>query len=167
MITTNPAVVAAQTAADTNQSRVWEVRSGTAGTGLVLFHVYQPTMEDARQSVLETAEEVRLPGLLGGAFTVHALTSSEIDNPLTTLGRNVVTDRPAALGDDWFDLLATTGVEVRLDTSDGLVDATYLANDGAGMILVRVGGQLQEVEAAALHPRCACGNPINLCHPDA
>jgi hypothetical protein len=92
---------------------------------------------------------------------------SEVTNPLTTLGRNVVTDRPAALGDDWFDLLATTGIEVRLDTPAGLVDALYLASDGDGMILVKVGEVLMELDAETLHPRCECLNPFDLCHPEA
>jgi hypothetical protein len=166
MITTqNPAAAALEIAKTADTDRIWEVRVGTGEDTMVLFHVYQPTMAEARQSVLETAEEVRLPGLLTGKFTVHQV--SEVTNPLTTLGRNVVTDRPAALGDDWFDLLATTGVEVRLDTPAGLVDALYLASDGEGMILVKVNGQLQEHLFAALHSRCECGNSFRLCHPEA
>ncbi len=155
---------AAQT---TDRPRVWEVRTGTNGAGTVLFHTYAHTMDEARQSVLETAAGARLTGLRGGAFTVHALATSEVADPLTTLGRNVFTDRPAVLGEDWDYLLGTTGVEVRLDTVDGMVDALYLANDRDGMILVKVDGQLREYPAESLHPRCACGNSFRLCHPEA
>lgn len=146
------------------QARRWTVRAGTTGSGMDLFEVYQPTMDEARQSVLETAEDTGAEWLLGlveRGFTVHAATQF---HPAPAFANLFVHVTPApdyeALGWDY-------GVEVRLDTKDGLVDALYVADDGAGMILVHLNGTLQEHPAEALHPRCECGNPFKLCHPDA
>lgn len=154
--TTTPA--ASQTI---DNPRVWAVRAGTTGTGPALFDVYAEDMTDARLSVLNWAVETGSPSLGAGEFTVHAGQSAG------RLRNNVFADLPGNIT-DWADNEAfRLAHEVRLDTADGLVDATYLTADGAGMVLVLVGGQLQEHPAAALHPQCECGNPFGLCHPEA
>jgi hypothetical protein len=54
--------------------RRWTVRAGTDGQGRGLFEVYAVTMEEARASVVKSAEESRnryLRDLVSKGFTVH------------------------------------------------------------------------------------------------
>lgn len=55
--------------------RRWSVRNGTTGSGRGLFEVYAASMEEARASVIESAEEsgdIFLRALAAKGFTVHA-----------------------------------------------------------------------------------------------
>lgn len=147
----------------TYTARVWTVRAGSTGTGPDLFEVYADTMAAARESVQRTATDVQdwMSSLLEAGYTVHA----DQAHRAAALQFNLyghVTPAP-----DFMEWDEEDGPEIRLDTVDGQVDATFLADDGAGMILALVDGQLQEHPAEALLPRCECGNPFRLCHPDA
>lgn len=152
---------AREAAASADRPRVWAVRAGSTGTGQALFDVYAEDMTDARLTVLNWAQEVGSVRLSSGDFTVHAGQSAGPlkDNPLADMP-HIVTDWA---DNEEFRLTH----EVRMDTVVGLVDATYLNEDQEGMVLVLVGGQLQEHPADALRPQCECGNPFSLCHPDA
>lgn len=62
----------------TPSRRRWTVRRGTNGHGADLFEVYAATMEEARASVITTANANMESLLMGGlvdtdGFTVHAL----------------------------------------------------------------------------------------------
>lgn len=151
------------------KARRWTVRAGTDGIGLDLFEVYAVTMDEARQSVLDLVEETgheALTLLPIGGFTVHAEAQAKNAALQFNLFGHVI---PAPDWADWntpgYGPLAH---EVRLDTADGLVDALLVADDGPeDMVLLLVDGQLQEHPVQALHPRCECGNPYSLCHPEA
>lgn len=65
-----------QTQTPTQARRRWTVRKGTDGQGRGLFEVYATTMEEARASVVKSAEEsgdLYLRALVTKGFTVHAL----------------------------------------------------------------------------------------------
>jgi len=71
--------------------RRWTVRPGVDGQGVDAFEVYAATMEEARASVLRTAEESRdvgLRGLVRQGFTVHAMTPGAEVAWLQALSRN-------------------------------------------------------------------------------
>lgn len=140
-------------------NRVWTVRAGRTGSGLALFQVYAPDMDEARDSAETMARAMGSRTLTGGRFTVHA------GQELMPLKDSPVADTVQA--PDFWEWDPAEGPEVRLDTVDGLLDATYVTDDEAGNILVLVSGELQEHPAEALHPRCECGNPFTLCHPEA
>lgn len=76
--------------------RRWTVRAGITGSGRNLFEAYAGTMEEARVSVLLSAEESGDPYLQAAihyGFTVHALDSAaEGAGPLA---RNTYAQIPA------------------------------------------------------------------------
>lgn len=140
-------------------NRVWTVRAGSTGTGQELFQVYAPDMDEARDSAETMVQTLGSLRLQNGRFTVHA------GQPVMPLKDSPVANVVPA--PDFWDWTPEDGPEIRLDTQDGLVDAIYVTDDKDGMILVLVSGELQEHPAEALHPRCECGNPFRLCHPEA
>lgn len=139
-------------------NRVWTVRAGHSGSGLALFQVYAPDMDEAWDSAETMARTMGSRTLQGGKFTVHA------GQDLMPLKDNITARNVQA--PDFWDWDTEDGPEIQLDTVDGMVDAIYVTDD-QGMVLVLVGGELQEHPAEALHPRCECGNPFTLCHPEA
>lgn len=63
------------------RNRVWTVRSGNDGIGLALFHVYAPTMDEARERAAENMSaisEVHKLYAERGLFTVHADDPSDV-----------------------------------------------------------------------------------------
>lgn len=146
--------------------RRWTVRQGTTGTGADLFEVYQPTMEKARQSVIDTAAANGdfLSGLVEKGFTVHAGTEF---HP-APLGGNLLTHVlvPADLEEFRQDWGWDNAQEIRLITESGTEDVLFIDSDN-GMVLVHRNGHLEEHPAEAFASQCECGNFYRLCHPEA
>jgi hypothetical protein len=143
----------------TPKARRWTVRPGVKGTGPDLFEVYAETMDEARQSVTRTADQVQdwMTHLMESGFTVHAGQHAPAALQFNLFGH-------ATTAPDWDE---ADGPMVTVDTADGQVEGLFLADDEDGSVLVLIAGQMEEHPAQALLPRCECGNPFRLCHPEA
>jgi hypothetical protein len=143
----------------TPKARVWTVRSGSKGNGPDLFAVYAASMDEARTSVERTITDVAdwTKSLKESGFTVHAGQHHPAALQFNLWAH--VTPAP-----DWDE---ADGPVVTVDTADGQVEGLFLADDQDGSVLVLIAGQMEEHPAQALLPRCECGNPFRLCHPEA